>query len=151
MRGLADERRAGRARWVAAAALAGGLGVALLGGKTLVALGRVQSFVQTGRASTPVCPFRARTGLPCLGCGGTRAMELAARGDLRGAWRQNPLGTWAGIVAWLTAACAALGVWSGNGKWLKRAGWACVATAPLAFVWTFVWWWRALPPGPGGP
>ncbi len=138
-------------RLCGALALCAGVGVACFGAQALVALGRAQNWIQTGRADPLPCSFRARTGQPCLGCGGTRALELAARGELRAAARQNPLGAWAALVAWLTAACAAAAVWSGNGAWLKRAACLAGASAPLAFAWTFVWWWRFLPSGPPGP
>ncbi len=117
----------------------------------MVALGRAERWLVTGRASAPVCSYRARTGQPCLGCGGTRALELAARGDLRGAWRANPLGTWAAVVAWVTSLLGGAAVFTGNGTWLRRAAWTVGLTAPLAFVWNFAWWWRALPSGPSGP
>jgi hypothetical protein len=38
----------------------------------------------------PFCLFRAVTGLPCPGCGVTRALIAIARGDYRKAWRLNP-------------------------------------------------------------
>jgi len=39
----------------------------------------------------PVCPFHAFTGLPCPGCGTTRAVLALAHGDLAGAFGWNPL------------------------------------------------------------
>ncbi len=130
--------------------LGAALGFALMGSSALVALGRAQNWLATGHASAPVCSYRTRTGQPCLGCGGTRALELAARGELREAWRVNPLGAWAAVVAWLTALMGAAAVFTGNGTWLKRAAWTLAVTGPLAFVWTLAWWWRALPSGPTG-
>lgn len=131
--------------------LVGALAFALAGGAALVALGRAQNWLQTGSASAPACSYRARTGQPCLGCGGTRALELAARGDLRAAWRTNPLGAWAAAVAWLTALLSCACVWTGNGIWLRRAAWTVAATAPLAFAWTLVGWWISLPASAGAP
>jgi hypothetical protein len=139
------------ARLAGSLVLAGALGFALLGAPGLVALGRAQNWLASGRASTPVCSYRERTGQPCLGCGGTRALELAAHGRLADAWRANPLGAWAGVVAWLTALLALAAVWTGNSTWLWRAAWTVGATAPPAFAWTLVWWWISLPPGPTGP
>jgi hypothetical protein len=38
------------------------------------------------------CPFRAFTGLPCLGCGMTHAFHFAVRGEFAGAAAHSPLG-----------------------------------------------------------
>lgn len=38
----------------------------------------------------PACGFRTVTGLPCVGCGGTRAMRSLAAGHLVEALRYNP-------------------------------------------------------------
>ena len=51
------------------------------------------------------CPFRALTGLPCLGCGMTHAFHFAVRGQLARAAAHSPLGlalalTCAAHVAW---------------------------------------------------
>lgn len=40
---------------------------------------------------SPICPMRSITGLPCPGCGGTRAARLLCTGDLLGAILLNPL------------------------------------------------------------
>ena len=50
------------------------------------------------------CPVRAALGIPCPGCGMTRATHLLAHGDVRGALRMHPLvfvlGPWcAALVA----------------------------------------------------
>ena len=37
------------------------------------------------------CPFRSLTGIPCLTCGGTRAMIAFARFDFARAFEMNPL------------------------------------------------------------
>ncbi len=39
-----------------------------------------------------VCSYRLRTGLPCIGCGGTRAFQLTSRGEWRAAFTTNLLG-----------------------------------------------------------
>ena len=43
------------------------------------------------RLPTPHCVFHAITGLPCLTCGGTRAMRSLLAGDIRAAFEWNPL------------------------------------------------------------
>ncbi|TMA87132.1 MAG: DUF2752 domain-containing protein [Deltaproteobacteria bacterium] len=52
------------------------------------------------------CPFRAATGLPCPGCGATRAFHYAVRGRFSEALSFSPLAT---LVA---AACGAHAVWT---------------------------------------
>ncbi len=37
------------------------------------------------------CVWRALTGLPCPGCGMIHAVLALAHGDVRGAWRFNPV------------------------------------------------------------
>ena len=36
------------------------------------------------------CPFKSLTGIPCPGCGMTRAMLSITKGDFRGAFGYNP-------------------------------------------------------------
>lgn len=45
----------------------------------------------------PACAWHAWTGLPCPGCGATRAMLDLVAGDLRGAFAMNPLATAAAL------------------------------------------------------
>jgi Protein of unknown function (DUF2752) len=52
------------------------------------------------------CPFRAATGLPCPGCGFTRAFHFAVRGRFAEAVAFNPLGT---LVA---LACGIHAIWT---------------------------------------
>lgn len=50
----------------------------------------------------PQCSLRTLTGVPCVGCGGTRAMKALSRGEIREAAGFNPLVVLAvgGIVLW---------------------------------------------------
>lgn len=100
-----------------------------------------------GGAAPQLCSFRARTGVPCLGCGGTRALGRMARGDFRGALSANALGAFAGLTLWALAAAGALALFTGRVGGLTATLALLVALAPAAFVWNAVRWWLALPPG----
>jgi hypothetical protein len=89
------------------------------------------------------CPFRAATGIPCLGCGATHAFHFAARGQLVEAFFSSPLATLCAL------ACAVHVAWTA----LRLAGvpfaprmaitpalrWT--AAAALAANWLFVALW----------
>lgn len=103
-----------------------------------------------GLAGAPVsemCSFRARTGAPCMGCGGTEAFGHAARGRFLRALVANPLGAWSGAAAWaLLIACGT--AFAGAGTGLVRAALlSLAATLPAAFVVNAFTWWASLPPG----
>jgi hypothetical protein len=57
----------------------------------------------------PPCPFHALTGLPCPGCGATRAVLALARGDIAGAFGWNPLATFTLLAGFV--ACALAPAW----------------------------------------
>lgn len=50
----------------------------------------------------PRCGFKSFTGMPCVGCGGTRAMMSLSRGEVADALRYNPA---------ITLSVAAIAVW----------------------------------------
>jgi hypothetical protein len=54
----------------------------------------------------PPCPFRALFGLPCLTCGGTRALLALARFDVGAAFGWNPLAAAAGVLFFAGGALA---------------------------------------------
>jgi hypothetical protein len=135
-----------RPRWIRplGALLAGASVLALLAGPA--GLDRLRA-ASAGEREPVVCRFRASTGLPCLGCGGTRALERMAEGDLRGALAANPLGAFTGLALWLLAAAGTWAALSGRARPLGLALGMLVTLAPGAFVWNLVWWWQSLPPG----
>lgn len=52
-----------------------------LGGAAAIALPAAFGAV-VGLEGPPLCPFRLATGVPCPGCGATRALAATARGDV---------------------------------------------------------------------
>jgi len=98
-----------------------------------------------------LCPFRARYGVDCLGCGGTRAFAETARGHVADGFRRNPIGAVSGLLIW-AAVVAALATLA-TGRVRPLAAWLVVAL-PLLTVTVAaraLLWWRALPPGLVGP
>lgn len=118
---------------LAAGALAGGAGV----------LDQLSAW-----AGNPVtCAFRARHGLDCVGCGGTRAFGDVSRGRVRAGFTRNPIGAMAAGAAWAAFAAGVVALKRGR---VAPMGWTLAAAAALlalTFVWHLVRWWHALPPG----
>jgi hypothetical protein len=86
------------------------------------------------------CPFRAATGLPCPGCGCTRAFHFAVRGQLAAAFYCSPLGTLLALASaahllWTALRIAGL-PYAPALQLTRRARWAAAAT--LAASWLFV-------------
>ncbi len=77
------------------------------------------------------CPFRAATGLPCLGCGCTHAFHHFVRGEIGAALASSPLGTLLALV------CAVHVVWTAlrlcGLRWAPRFA----MTAPLRWTAAF--------------
>jgi hypothetical protein len=146
VRGLTPRGSRAR-RSVALVTCALGLAFVLLGSEALVALGRLQNWLDHGRASAPYCSFRARTGLPCVGCGGTRALALMARGRWVAAWRTNALGAFTGLSAWLLALAGLVAAVSGRSRALRLWLYVVPPLGVLVFVASWLLWWRALPVG----
>lgn len=71
-----------------------------LAGAALVVL-----WMASGHEELPpvLCPFRHITGVPCVACGGTRAILALTRGDLHAAFVWNPLVAVSALaaLAWL--------------------------------------------------
>jgi hypothetical protein len=122
--------------------VASALPLALGGRGSLDAVRTLEAWSQGRREATPfVCSYRARTGRPCAGCGGTEAFEHAARGRFAVASRTNPLGAAAGLTAWALLGTAALVLVTGRGVWLGRALAAVGVGFPLAVATSLVAWW----------
>lgn len=76
---------------------------------------------------TPKCVWHEWTGLPCAGCGGTRCVRHALRGDWLGAFAMNPLAfiALAGVVTYDVYAATVLALRLPRlrfGKWPEWAG-----------------------------
>jgi Protein of unknown function (DUF2752) len=132
-------------RRIAALVLAGCL-LLLLGGSRGLDTLRSISARLSGESSVE-CSFRARYGFDCLGCGGTRAFDRAAHGQLGAAFRFNRLGAMVGVATWLTALGAAVSLLSGRARYLAVAAVAALILLSGAMAVHGVLWWRALPPG----
>jgi hypothetical protein len=74
---------------------------AVIAGAAL-ALGAAVRWLHLDSLPIPLCTFRALTGIPCFGCGSTRALGLLGRLDVRGAFLMQPLITtvFLGMAAW---------------------------------------------------
>jgi hypothetical protein len=102
----------------------------------------------TGRPEVrEACSFRLRTGLPCLGCGGTRALSAVARGEIRRGFAANPLGASVGLAAWAVLGAAASSVLLGKARPLYWTLGLVATALPVAFVATAVLWWQATSTG----
>lgn len=137
-------------RGLAAFVLAVSAGSLWLGGGGSIRVLQVAQAWSNGQpapAAPYVCEFRQRTGVPCMGCGGTTAFGLAARGRVARAALVNPLGAYAGLAAWGLAAAALLTLLSGAPVLLARTALALLALFPAVFVVNAVAWWASLPPG----
>lgn len=87
----------------------------------------------------PFCPSRFFTGAPCPGCGLTRSVSCAARGELAMSWRYHPFGGVVLMVAmWLALTPLAPASWRGGvGRVRDRNGraWRAICIgAVVAFV-----------------
>jgi hypothetical protein len=83
-------------------------------GVVLIILGLLASlaivFLHVHQLPFDVCLFKRMTGLPCVTCGGTRALARLVALDIPGAFAMNPLVT-LGLLAVLPWAAADLWLW----------------------------------------
>jgi Protein of unknown function (DUF2752) len=99
-----------------------------------------------------VCPFRWVTGVPCAGCGLTRSVIRAARGEWGIALRLHPLGPALCLVLLGTAVAgllpreqrARLGSWLGRPAVMRTAGIVAIGVLIVNELARLVWifWWR---------
>jgi len=129
-----------RVRRLGSVALISGLTVALGGAHGLHALSGLGALL-VGQRGPLVCAYKARTGRPCLGCGGTRALALMGRGEVRAAITAHPLGAWTGAMAWLAVVSGLVSVVSGRGAFLRVAVWLMALSFLPVLAATVAWWW----------
>ena len=133
------------ARGLAAMIFAACLALLVLGEGSVAAARHAQGL--TGTPAAQMCSFRARTGAPCMGCGGTEAFGHAARGRFLSAVIANPLGAWSGATAWVFLVASGLTLAGGGTRVLRLALLSVAATLPAALVVNAFAWWASLPPG----
>lgn len=88
-----------------------------------------------------LCPFRAVTGLPCPGCGMTRAFCALGHGDLSGAFGYNALAPFvfaAALLVWAHALATVLKLDSARAALERLKPTQRAASFMLAV--TLVWW-----------
>lgn len=82
---------------------------------------------------SPGCILREITGLPCPGCGMTRALLLLLHGDLMGAWQMHPL-FW--VPPLLFSVALVLTIFAPNklAKWIRPCGFAIVTLFIVVYL-----------------
>jgi len=96
------------------------------------------------------CSLRSATGLPCLACGGTRAVQAMATGQWLVALKFNPLvvvGVWAAVIwfvaavwrAWRWRPCDSVSRTSGKGRLgLILTAWGLAAVVNWIYLWKYL-------------
>jgi hypothetical protein len=137
----ADPRRV---RWLPAAVLVFAA-AGLWGGPAGLDELRAVEARLTGRPEIrEACSFRLRTGLPCLGCGGTHALGAVARGDIRRGFAANPLGATVGLAGWALVGGALASLLFGRARPLYWTIGLVSAALPAAFIASAVLWWHTV-------
>lgn len=97
-------------------------------------------YAVTGLLFQESCPMRLITGLPCPGCGGTRAALLILQGRVQEAFRMNPA-----VFIWIPYVLFLLWqryLWRAgdprNRKILKRISFVCTAVVCLVTVGCYI-------------
>lgn len=90
----------------------------------------------------PVCKWKSLTGIPCAGCGGTRALQSLMHGDWSGALLLNPGAVVLAAGFALASAYAAMVVvfrlppW--RPSWARRVPWRWIGLALIAANWIYL-------------
>jgi len=136
-------------QWLALGLVVLALGSLRFGAPLMVQAALWQSAWEGASEPVALCRFKSRTGVPCAGCGGTRALRLASEGRFGEAFSANPLGAWVGLELWAVALLGGVGILRGGGTRASYGRWALVllGSAGAAFVVNLVLWWQRLPAG----
>lgn len=79
-----------------------------------------------------ICPLANMTGLPCPGCGLSRAAVLFIQGDFAGAWKMHPFFYFFLILAVVCGICRyGFGM---TGKWMTKAAAAVGVGAVIFYI-----------------
>jgi hypothetical protein len=92
-------------------------GLWLVGTLALIGLAGV---IQQRSIPMPACNFHALVGIPCPGCGGTRAFAALAAGNVRRALALNPLAAAGALVVMAAFPLAAFDGGLANGRGARR-------------------------------
>src|SRR5581483_4337441 len=93
------------------------------------------------------CAFKAKYGVDCPGCGGTRAFRLAARGEFPSAFRENALGGMVGLGTWILVFASLSSGVTNRGPFLLAPLVLVILLMTVTTVVHSILWWRSLPPG----
>lgn len=105
-----------------------------------VGLGAGIGLLATAVRLPSVCPFRICTGQACPGCGLTRSIGHAVRGDLGASWQLHPLGVLVGLQLLGAVALLAAHRDRSVAALLTQSRWVLAANAVLLLVvWAIRW------------
>lgn len=90
------------------------------------------------------CPYLAMTGMPCPGCGMTRAVHFLMHADVVTAFSYNPLLFLAAPVALAFAGAPHLVGEQRGGRWRTSLAWFMLAITLLFWVWRNTPWYPLL-------
>jgi len=117
-------------------------GLRLIGALSLVSLLFLAAHPALRHHVSPLpCGFHAITGLPCLFCGGTRALNALIHRDFSSAWYLNPLAFPTAALAalalavWLTEAATGIQIASWSPRLQSAARWLPILLVPAAAWW----------------
>lgn len=116
------------------------LACAALGAAAVIAVYHVDP--SSGR--TVWCPYRAVTGMPCPGCGMTRAVHFLMHADVVRAFSYNPLLFLAAPVALAFAVAPHLVGEQRGGRWRTSLAWIMLAITLMFWVWRNTPWYPLL-------
>lgn len=99
---------------------------------------------QAADVSVTACLWKCATGVPCAGCGGTRALAALLSGSWREALAWNPVAVIASIIALIAGLYASCVLMFRLEPWRPRlfgAAWLrCAVAVLVALNWVYLLW-----------